>query len=65
MMNRGWILHDKIIWLKNNPVFNNAERALVAHEYIYVFKKNQFVNYSFEWLNERDVRDNRFVIGIL
>ncbi len=64
MMNRGWILHDKIIWLKNNPVFNNAERALVAHEYIYVFKKNQFVNYSFDWLRERDVRDNRFVIGV-
>ncbi len=64
MMNRGWILHDKIIWLKNNPVFNNAERSLVAHEYIYVFKKNQFVNYSFDWLRERDVRDNRFVIGV-
>jgi DNA modification methylase len=64
MLNRGWILHDKIIWLKNNPVFNNAERALVAHEYIYVFKKKEFVNYNFDWLLERDIRDNRFVIGI-
>ena len=64
MLNRGWILHDKIIWLKNNPVFNNAERAVVAHEYIYVFKKKQFVNYSFDWLKERDYRDNRFVIGV-
>lgn len=64
MLNRGWILHDKIIWLKNNPVFNNAARALVAHEYIYVFKKKEQVNYSFDWLKERDIRDNRFVIGV-
>jgi len=64
MLSRGWILHDKIIWLKNNPVFNNAARALVAHEYIYVFKKKEQVNYSFDWLKERDIRDNRFVIGV-
>jgi len=31
---------------------------------VWVFKKNQFVNYSFDWLRERDIKDNRFVIGV-
>ncbi|GDX49673.1 hypothetical protein LBMAG26_05320 [Bacteroidota bacterium] len=29
-----------------------------------VFKKNEFVNYSFDWLRERDIKVNRFVIGV-
>ena len=50
MLESGWLIHDKLIWLKKNPAFNNAERAVVAHEYIYVFKKSPFVKYCLAWV---------------
>lgn len=54
MLNEGWILHDKIIWVKNNPVFTTANRSVLANEFIYVFKKNPFVNYNTEWAEDYD-----------
>ncbi len=50
MIQKGWLIQDKLIWLKKNPAFNNAERSVVAHEYIYVFKKNPFAKYSMSWV---------------
>ena len=64
MMKNGWLLHDKIIWLKNNPMWTGSNRSVVAHEYIYVFKTNSFVNYTFDWLCEQDVKDGRYVYGV-
>jgi DNA modification methylase len=63
MMKNGWLLHDKIIWLKNNPMWTGSNRSVVTHEYIYVFKLHDFVNYSFEWLFEQDINDRRYIIG--
>jgi site-specific DNA-methyltransferase (adenine-specific) len=63
MMKSGWLLHDKIIWLKNNPMWTGSNRSVVTHEYIYVFKLTDFVNYSFEWLFEQDINDRRYIIG--
>lgn len=64
MMKDGWIVHDKIIWLKNNPMWTGGSRSVVAHEYIYVFKLHDFVNYDFNWLCEQDVSDGRYVYGV-
>ena len=64
MMKNGWLLHDKIIWLKNNPMWTGSNRSVVTHEYIYVFKLNNFVNYTFEWMYEQDINDKRYVIGV-
>lgn len=52
MLENGWILHDKIIWVKNNPVFTNSNRCVLQNEFIYVFKKNDFVKYDPTWVKE-------------
>lgn len=54
MMNNGWMLHDKLIWIKNNPIFSTANRSVLANEYIYVFKKNAQVYYNTEWVVKYD-----------
>ena len=64
MMRNGWLLHDKIIWLKNNPMWTGSNRSVVTHEYIYVFKLQNFVNYTFEWMFEQDINDKRYIIGV-
>ena len=50
MLDRGWILHDKIIWIKNNPQFTTSNRSVQANEFIYIFKKNDFVYYDPTWV---------------
>ncbi|MAY21672.1 MAG: hypothetical protein CMC74_02730 [Flavobacteriaceae bacterium] len=50
MLENGWILHDKIIWVKNNPVYTSSNRCVLANEFIYVFKKNKFVHYDESWV---------------
>lgn len=52
MVNRGWMLHDKQIWLKKNPVWNDTSRSNAAHEYIYVFKKCPFVQFDDTWVKD-------------
>lgn len=52
MIEKGWILHDKIIWVKNNPVFTNSFRCVLANEFIYVFKKNEFVQFDTTWVKD-------------
>lgn len=64
MMKNGWLLHDKIIWLKNNPMWTGGKRSVVSHEYIYVFKTNSQVNYTFDWMFEQDINDKRYIIGV-
>jgi len=64
MMKYGWILHDKIIWLKNNPTWTGGNRSIVAHEYIYVFKKKDFVRYSFDWMHEQEIQEKSISIGL-
>ena len=50
MMDQGWKLHDKLIWVKTNPPFNNSSRSLLAHEYVYVLKRSDFVKYDMTWV---------------
>ena len=52
LLKLGWIIHDKFIWAKSNPIFTNANRSVLAHEYIYVFKKNDFVKYDMTWVRK-------------
>jgi len=59
----NWKLHDKIIWVKNNPVFTNSNRTVLANEFIYVFKKNDFVKFNLDWVKEANLQDSRLTIG--
>ena len=52
MTNKGWIVHDKIIWVKNNPQFSQSNRCVLANEHIMVFKKNPFVYFDVEWVKD-------------
>lgn len=61
----GWILHDKIIWVKNNPVFTNSNRTVLANEFIFVFKKKDFVYFDLSWVQEHGIQDSRLTIGKL
>lgn len=65
MMNRGWILHDKIIWVKNNPVYSNSNRSVMANEFIFVFKKQDFVYYNMDWIKEHQQFNGQITIGSL
>lgn len=55
MIDDGWILHDKIIWVKNNPVFTLGKRSVLANEFIYVFKKNPYCHYDQSWIKDYEV----------
>jgi|LauGreDrversion4_2_1035121.scaffolds.fasta_scaffold133109_1 DNA modification methylase len=59
----NWKLHDKIVWVKNNPVFTNSNRTVLANEFIYVFKKNDFVKFNLDWVKETNLQDSKVTIG--
>jgi site-specific DNA-methyltransferase (adenine-specific) len=58
MLGNGWMLHDKIIWAKNNSIPTpQLNRTKSTYEHIYVFKKSPFVNFEMNWLKEGNVND--------
>jgi ParB/RepB/Spo0J family partition protein len=63
MKEDGWMVHDKLIWVKKNPVVNFSNRAVSCHEHIYVFKLNDFVVYNTEWVNEHKEEGVVYFIG--
>ncbi len=63
MMDKGWILHDKIIWVKNNPAYSNSNRTVNANEFIYVFKKQDFVHYDTQWVKEHQQLNGQITYG--
>ena len=52
MIKEGWIFNDEWIWVKNNPNFTQAKRAVRSHEYIFHFVKSTSYHYDVSWLNE-------------
>jgi DNA modification methylase/ParB-like chromosome segregation protein Spo0J len=52
MMKQGWVFNDEWIWVKNNPVFNQAKRAIRSHEYIFHFVKSKDYYYDTTWLTD-------------
>ena len=52
MMKEGWIFNDEWIWVKNNPLFTQAKRAVRSHEFIFHFVKSTSYHYDISWLNE-------------
>lgn len=52
MVGRGWLLHDKQIWLKSNAQWQDVSRSIPVHEYIYVFKKSPFIKFNDTWVRE-------------
>ena len=52
MVERGWLLHDKQIWLKNNAQWHDVPRSIPVHEYIYIFKKSPFIKFNDKWVKD-------------
>ena len=52
MVHRGWLLHDKQIWLKSNAQWHDVPRSIPVHEYIYIFKKSPFVKFNDSWVRD-------------
>jgi len=52
MVERGWLLHDKQIWLKSNAQWHDVPRSIPVHEYIYIFKKSPFVKFNDSWVRD-------------
>ena len=52
MMKKGWLFNDELIWVKNNPVFTQAKRAVRSHEYVFHFVKSTQFYYDNTWLTE-------------
>ena len=52
MMKEGWIFNDEWIWVKNNPLFTQAKRAVRSHEFIFHFVKSPSYHYDVSWLSE-------------
>lgn len=52
MRKEGWKLNDEIIWIKRNPVFTQAKRAVRSHEYIFHFVKSSKYHYDVSWLSQ-------------
>jgi ParB/RepB/Spo0J family partition protein len=59
----NWMLHDKIVWVKNNPVYTNSNRTVLANEFIFVFKKNDFVKFDLSWIREGKLDVSNITIG--
>jgi len=63
MRKEGWILNDEFIWIKNNPNFTQAKRAVRSHEYIFHFVKSKSYHYDISWLNELNDPKNLISFG--
>lgn len=63
MIDAGWIFNDEWIWIKNNPVFTQAKRAVRSHEYIFHFVKSNDYYYDVSWLKGVTDPDDMFSYG--
>jgi site-specific DNA-methyltransferase (adenine-specific) len=63
MMKEGWIFNDELIWVKNNPVFTQAKRAVRSHEYIFHFVKSTKYYYDISWLTNLSDPNNLISLG--
>jgi len=63
MIQKGWILNDEIIWIKNNPTYSHGPRSLRTHENIFHFVKSENFYYDVEWVKEIKDDTNSFSCG--
>ena len=61
MINRGWILRNKIIWKKTNPMPESVtDRFSKTHEIIYFFVKQQKYHFDLDAIREPHItQENR------
>lgn len=63
MLKEGWLLHDKYVWIKNNPAFCTSNKAVLAHETIFVFKRNKKIKYNPNWVEDYNVEGVKLELG--
>lgn len=63
MKKKGWILNQKITWIKNNPRYTKGPRSVLNEESIYHFVKQKDFYYSVEWLSVDELIPEEFRIG--
>jgi DNA modification methylase len=63
MMEDGWMLHDRIIWAKHNPIWSGGNRCVISTESILIFKKSWSAHFDLSWLMQMNVVNDKVTIG--
>jgi DNA modification methylase len=63
MKRNGWILNQKITWIKNNPRYTEGPRCVLNEEHIFHFVKQKDFYYSVDWLSNDELIPEEFRIG--
>jgi site-specific DNA-methyltransferase (adenine-specific) len=64
MKKNGWILNDRIIWLKTNPTPQKVKRTQPSTEFIYHFVKSTDFYYNTSWVKNYTFQDKRMTYGL-
>jgi len=66
MMDKGWLLSDSLIWLRNNPIFTRGKRTVKCDEVVFHFVKSPNYYYTLDWIPEvSDRADIKGEVSIL
>lgn len=63
MKKNGWILNDRIIWLKSNPVYQRVKRTQPSTEFIYHFVKTKQFKYDTSWIEGYSFKNKEMTYG--
>jgi DNA modification methylase len=63
MKKNGWILNDRLIWMKSNPVYQSVNRTQPSTEFIYHFVKSQNFYYDKTWVEGASFIDKTLTYG--
>jgi DNA modification methylase len=63
MKKNGWVLNDRIIWMKSNPVYQSVNRTQPSTEFIYHFVKSQNFYYDKSWVEGATFIDKTLTYG--
>jgi DNA modification methylase len=63
MKKNGWVLNDRIIWMKSNPVYQSVNRTQPSTEFIYHFVKSKNFYYDKSWIEGATFLDKTLTYG--
>jgi site-specific DNA-methyltransferase (adenine-specific) len=63
MKKNGWVLNDRIIWYKSNPLYQICNRTQPSMEFIYHFVKNTKFYYDKSWVQGATFINNKMTLG--
>jgi DNA modification methylase len=63
MKKNGWVLNDRIIWYKSNPLYQVNNRTQPSMEFIYHFVKSTNFYYDKSWVEGATFLDKSLTLG--